>query len=118
MSLSLRTAGSFGAVEQNFSKLNSSVKTVTTTTYTVAATDSALILSPTAAMVMTLPNPATSMGRSLRLKLTLGHAITSASANVMPLASSTPTTAIMTAVVGKYCLLQSDGTYWQIMSAN
>ncbi len=118
MSLSLRTAGSFGAVERNFSKLNSTVKTVTTTTYTVAATDSALILAPTGVLTLTLPNPATSMGRSLRLKLTTAHTVVSASANVVPLTGAAASTAIIAATVGKYSLLQSDGIYWQIMAAN
>jgi hypothetical protein len=109
---------SFRVAQNNFSQLNSTIKTVTAAAYTVVATDSSLILSPTGVLTLTLPSPAANAGRSLRLKLTTAHTVISASANVVPLNGAAASTAILAATPGKYSLLQSDGTSWQIMAAN
>jgi hypothetical protein len=45
-------------------------------------------------------------------------AVNSAVANVVQLAGGAATSAILAATAGKWCVLQSDGTAWQIMSAN
>jgi hypothetical protein len=90
----------------------------TTATYTVAATDTSLLLAPAATMTLTLPAASAFSGRQLILKLTTAFAVNSATANVVPLAGGAATAAIMIATAGKFCLLQSDGTNWQIMLAN
>ena len=90
----------------------------TAATYTVAAADASLILAPTAAMTLTLPAAATFPGRMLWLKLVTAFAVNSATANVVPIAGGAVAAAIMPATAGKYCLLQSDGTNWQLMQAN
>ena len=54
----------------------------------------------------------------LWLNLIAAFAVTSATANVIPLAGGAATTALMSASAGKYCMLQSDATNWQIIMAN
>lgn len=92
-------------------------RTISTgTTDTVQATDHDLIF--TKAITVTLPSAANFSGRELYLKVTAATAITSASANVVPLASTTAGTAILAATAGKWCRMVSNGTNWVVMSAN
>lgn len=86
------------------------------TTDTIAATDHDVIY--TKAITVTLPSAANFKGRELYLKVTAATAITSASSNVVPLASTTAGTAILAATAGKWCRLVSDGTNWVTMSGN
>jgi hypothetical protein len=90
----------------------------TGTAYTVAATDCSLILNPTGTFTLTLPAASANTGRVIRLKLIAAFAVNSASANIVQLIGGTATAAIMPATSGKFCLLQSDGTNWQLMQAN
>lgn len=92
--------------------------TVTTATYTVAATDSSLIFQTAAICTVTLPTPATYPGRLLRVKNIAAFAINSGSSNVVPLTTATAGTAIMTGVAGQWKTIQSDGTNWVVMSGN
>jgi hypothetical protein len=88
------------------------------TAYTVGANDSSFILNPSGPMTLTLPSASAQPGRELLMKLYSANAVSSASANVVPLNSATPGTAIMVGTAGKFCQLQSDGTNWQITMAN
>lgn len=72
----------------------------------------------TANMVVTLPSAALFPGRALTFKNLAAFTITSATANVVPLASTTPGTAILPATVGKYISLVSDGAFWVAMGGN
>lgn len=65
--------------------------------------------------VVTLP--AASAGRSVTLKTTVGFAIVSAAADVVPLAGGAAGTAIVGNVAGQWATIVSDGTLWQIMAA-
>lgn len=65
--------------------------------------------------VVTLP--AASAGRSVTLKTTVGFAIVSAAADVVPLAGGAAGTAIVGNVAGNWATIVSDGTLWQIMAA-
>jgi hypothetical protein len=91
--------------------------TVTASTYTVAATDSSLIFSSTN-NTLTLPAAASYPGRILHVKNISANSVSSASSNVVPLASGTAGTAILAATAGKFAMLQSDGTNWVVMMAN
>jgi hypothetical protein len=91
---------------------------VTATSYTIAGSDVSLVLAPTGTMTLSMPTASGSSGRLLFLKLTTAFAVNSAVSNVTPLAGGTASSAIMPATAGKYCMLQSDGTTWQIMQAN
>ena len=107
-----------GPLQTNSYLQTSAVTTVTATAYTVLSTDSALSFYTTAATTVTLPAASSYPGRELVLRNTNSYAITSASANVGPVVGGAPGTAILAATVGKWCLLKSDGSYWQIMAAN
>lgn len=92
--------------------------TVTAATYTVAATDSSIIYNTAAANTTTLPAPASNNGRWLTVRTIAAFAISSASANVVPVTGGAAGTAILAGTAGKYAILQSDGTNWQIMVSN
>ena len=95
---------------------------ITTNTYTVAATDSSLIFSGAtfspAQVVLTLPTPTGCTGRILYLKNISVNATISASSNVVPIGSAGTGTAILAATAGKWAMLQSDGSNWVTMMAN
>ena len=91
---------------------------VVATTYTVGVTDSALIFNPTGAMTVTLPSAATYPGRELTIKNTSAYAVTSASSNVVPITGVTPASAMIAAGPGKWVMMRSDGTNWQVMMSN
>jgi len=77
------------------------------------AAENSLIINASGAYTLTLLAP--SAGRMLLIKSLAAFAISSASANVCPLGSATPGTAILTAGVGKWAILQGDGTNWIVM---
>ena len=89
------------------------------TSYALAVTDSSLVLNPSGTFTLTL-GPATggNTGRTIWLKLIAAFAVNSATANVVPVTGGAAATAILSATAGKWCVLQSDGTSWQIMQAN
>lgn len=91
--------------------------TVNAATYTATPDQHSLIFTTTAC-TLTLPAAATYPGLILMLKNITATAVTSASANVVPLASATAGTAILAATAGKFVQLQSDGTNWIAMMAN
>jgi len=91
--------------------------TVNAATYTQLITDYSLIVTTTAPTI-TLLSAATYPGKVLHIKNITATAVTSASANVVPLGSATAGTAILAATAGKFAMLQSDGTNWVIMMAN
>ena len=91
----------------------------TGTAYTVATGEYSLILNPTGAFTITLPNAgAYNNGRTLVLKLIAAFTVNSNGNVVVPLAGGVAGNIIMPATVGKWCILTSDGTNWQIMAAN
>jgi hypothetical protein len=90
---------------------------ITTATYTVAVADSELVFNSGSAQTVTLPAPATFPGRKLRAKQIGAGAVASASANVVPLTSTTAGTPILSGA-GKYADLTSDGTNWITMASN
>lgn len=84
--------------------------------FTVAATDNWIICNGAASIVVTLPAPATSIGREIMLKNIAAFTVVSASANVAPINSATPGTAILPATTGSSVTLVSDGTNWVAMA--
>ena len=75
------------------------------------------IIQTTTASVYTLPS-VNILDRKIHIVNKFAGAITSASANVIPLDGNTPTTSILPATVGKYVTLQSNGIDWNIILAN
>lgn len=94
-----------------------SPSSVNAATYTVAVADSALRFTTTNCTV-TLPAAASFPGRIIWLSTITANSVISASANVVPLGSSTAGTAILAATAGKFAVLQSDGTNWLTILAN
>lgn len=83
-------------------------------TYTVPP-EVTVIRQTSAASVYTLPDPAAFQGRFLAISTEFAGAVTSASANVVPLAGGSPAVDILPAVDGAWALLQSNGTNWIII---
>lgn len=98
----------------------SAPKTITAN-YTVdsgATKDASLIANGSASITLTLPSAAANTGRIINIKNIAAFTVISASANVVSLAGGAATTSILAAAAGKFAMLQSDGTNWQIMMAN
>jgi len=91
--------------------------TVNAATYSVSSTDSSLIFTTTN-NTLTLPSASSYPGRVLLVKTITANSVTSASSNVVPLASASAGTAILAATAGKFAMLQSDGTNWVVMMSN
>jgi hypothetical protein len=91
--------------------------TVNASTYTVAATDYSLRFTTTNCTV-TLPAAASFPGRILILNTITANSATSAASNVIPLGSDTAGTPILAATVGKFAMIQSNGTNWVTLMSN
>lgn len=92
--------------------------TVTAGPYTVVAGESALIFNGTGDITVVMQSAATYQGYRLRVKTVAAHNVVSSASNIVPLTSTSAGTAILTATIGKWAELQSDGTDWIVMSAN
>ena len=68
--------------------------------------------------VATLPDPATFVGRMIGIKNFQAQLVNSASANVVALAGGAAAVGILAAVAGRWAIMVSDGTNWQIMAGN
>jgi len=96
----------------------SNVVRTNSTNYAVTATDQSIAFNGLSATTITLPSAALSPGREIIIKVESSVTVVSASANVIPLAGTGPTTAILAATPGKFAFLKSDGTNWTTMMAN
>ena len=99
------------------SAMATGIVTNSAATYTVLVSDHTIIQT-TVASTVTLPAAASFTGRILHIVTQVAGAVTSASANVVPLAGGAAGTAILPATAGKYAKLQSNGTSWVIIEAN
>lgn len=91
--------------------------TNTTATYTVASSVTSVIANYAGTTTLTLPAAASYTGRILFVRTIQAQTVVSASSNVVPVAGGAAGTAILAATAGKWAMLQSDGTNWQIMAA-
>lgn len=105
--------GAEGAVLPIFT----SIVTNAAATYTVLATD-CTIIQTTAGSTYTLPSASANTGRILNLVTQFAGAVISASSNVVPIAGTSASTAILAATAGKFAKLQSNGTAWVVIAAN
>lgn len=83
---------------------------------TVADTDTHLICNGSATINLTLPSAATR--RELVIRTIAAFTVVSVASDVVPLTGGAAGTAILPATAGKWVLLVSDGTNWQIMMGN
>jgi hypothetical protein len=97
--------------------VTNSVITNTAATYTVLGTDYRIIQT-TAASVYTLPDATVHLGDTIAIVTQFAGTVTSASANVVPLAGGAAGTAILAATAGKWATLQSNGVSWVIVESN
>ncbi len=81
-------------------------------------TDSSVICNGSGTITLTLPSAASYPGRWIIVRTIAAFTVVSASSNVVPLAGGAAGTAILAATPGKYVMLQSDATNWQIMIGN
>jgi len=89
-----------------------------TSAFTVADTETNIIVNGVASVTVTLPTASTNTGRSITIKTIAAFTVVSASSNVVPLTSATAGTAILAATAGKWATLVSNGTNWVIMAGN
>lgn len=85
--------------------------------YTMAATDCTIIFNGSASITLTLLSAATYTGRFVFLKNTAAFTVVSASSNVIPITGGAAGTAILPAVAGSWCVLQSDGSVWHTIAS-
>jgi hypothetical protein len=98
--------------------INRKVTVQTATPYTVLPDDFYMIENNAGATVYVLPDAVTNKGRELVIRSITAQTVTSASANVVPLAGGAAGTAILPPTAGKWVLLCSDGLVWQCMEGN
>lgn len=87
-----------------------------TAAFTLAANENMVICNGVASIPVTLPAASSAPGRTVRIKNIAAFTVTSATANVVPLAGGAAGTAILPATAGATALLVSDGTNWIIMA--
>lgn len=81
-------------------------------TYTLNAKDTNVIVNRAATVTLTLPSPSLFIGKVLNIKTIQAFEVNSASANVCPVNSTTAGTSILPSVAGSWATLKSDGTNW------
>lgn len=84
--------------------------------FTVATTENFLINNKSGSTcTVTLPAAASFTGREIYIKTIQAQTVVSATSNVVPLAGGSAGTAILAGVAGRWALLVSNGTSWEIM---
>lgn len=89
-----------------------------TADYTVGTTDTHIICNKAGTLTLTLPTASSFTGREITIRTITANTVVSASSNVVPAAGGAAGTAILAATAGKWALLVSDGTNWQIQMSN
>lgn len=129
--LSLFSIGSPGVVSEGFVNDSNNTgmvqfpgatgwpaQTTQTANYTHAIGDRTLIFNGTGSITLTLLSATTWPGLELWVKNIAAFTVVSASANVIPQVGGAATTAILAATAGKFALLKSNGTNWEIIASN
>lgn len=91
---------------------------VTDATYTVLSDDYSVICNRAATVTLTLPTASSYTGRVLYIKGVTAYATSSASSNVLPMNSMSPTATILSGAGAQFAILQSNGTYWVKLAGN
>jgi hypothetical protein len=90
-----------------------------TADFTLATTENWVINNKaSASCIATLPLASDYVGREIYFLNYKAFTLVSASSNIIPLVGGAASTAILSATIGKFCTLVSDGTNWVIMNAN
>ena len=88
-----------------------------TANFAVADTENFIVCNGAGTITVTLPSPAAQVGRQIFIKTIAAQTVVSASANVQPIASATPGTAILAGTAGAWAMLVSNGTNWTVMAS-
>lgn len=91
-----------------------------TASFTVGVTESVLVCNGAAANVaITMPSAVTYAGRTIYVKnLSATYTVISAASDIVPLTGGAAGTAILAATAGKWAIIVSNGTAWEIIAAN
>lgn len=90
--------------------------TKTGTTGSQAASESSLIINASGTFTLTLLGASIYPGRWLFIKNIAAQTVNSASSNIVQIGGGAATAAILANTVGRWAVLQSDGTNWVIMA--
>jgi hypothetical protein len=91
---------------------------VTSATHTVSHAGRYITANYAGTVTIELPDPTRCPSRQLHVRTITANSLVSASSNVVPLGGGSAGTAILAATAGKWALLVSDGTSWQVMAGN
>jgi hypothetical protein len=91
---------------------------ITAATYSQLATDTHLTANFAGTVTVTLLAASACLGQEIVVRTITANTVVSATSNVVPLAGGAASTAILPATAGKWALLVSDGTNWQIQASN
>lgn len=86
--------------------------------FAVGPGESMFIVTGSATVTVTLPDAATNVGREIWMVTRAAFTVVSASSNVASRTSGALSTSILAATTGRWALLVSDGTVWQLMAGN
>jgi len=89
-----------------------------TSDYNLSGSDTSIICNGAGTISLVFQSAATYPGRIIYVKTIAAQSVQSATSNILPQASNSPGTGILTNTAGKWAMLQSDGTYWVIMMSN
>lgn len=92
--------------------------TKTAATQSVGATETVMVFNASGTVTLTLPTAANYPGRVLIATTVAAQALNSASSNVVPANSTSAGTSILAGTAGKWAVLVSNGTNWQIVANN
>ena len=105
-----------GSSEVWLDRRQSTIVTMTNSTYTVLDQDEFLIANRAGTITVTLPDATMWPGRELNIKTIQAQAVDSASSNIAPIGDSAVGTAILPNTDGAFALCKSNGTNWIIMA--
>lgn len=91
---------------------------VTSASHTVLLPEQSVIVNFAGTVTLTLPQASLCPNRKISIRTITANAVVAASANIIPLIGGAAGTAILAATAGKWASLRSDGTNWEIESAN
>lgn len=91
------------------------ITTITADT-TITTAHSTIISNRGATNTLTLPNPATCVGRKYHIVTIQAFTVVSASSNVVPRTGGAAGTAILAATDGAWAIIQSDGSNWILIA--
>jgi len=110
--------GTLGNIPGRYGWVKRGITTQTAATYTVLNSDFHMIANRAGTITYTLPTASQFTGRELVIRTITANTVVSNASDVVPLVGGAAGTAILAATAGKWALLCSDGTNWQIMEGN